>query len=153
MSFELVRIWVSTTTLLRCYVKNTKLRWRPRMSGATSGMGRTEFSAQAWYQCSDASCCSSGCKYHRWKCSDTTVAIPDDEEGDRLDRKLGSKSPCGWAKARSDPSRGPTTRQAVAKANRSEAAKCLPRLKRMTGVLGSAEPLDTRLRPMPSGKN
>jgi hypothetical protein len=50
MSFELVRIWVSTTTLLRCYVKNTKLRWRPRMSGATSGMGRTEFSAQAWYQ-------------------------------------------------------------------------------------------------------
>src|SRR6516162_358276 len=79
--------------------------------------------------------------------------IPDDEEGDRLDRKLGSKSPCGWAEARSDPSRGPTTRQAVAKANRSEAAKCLPRMKRMTGVLGSAEPIDTRLRPMPSGKN
>src|SRR5438067_2880156 len=39
---------------------------------------------------------------------------------------------------------GRTTRQAAAKANRREAAKCLPRLKRMTGALGSAELVNTR---------
>src|SRR5206468_5302390 len=78
-------------------------------------------------------------KNHRWKCSDTTVAILDDEEGDRLGRKLESKSLCGLAKVWSDPSERRTTQQAVAKANRSEAARCMPRLKRMTGVPGSAE--------------
>jgi hypothetical protein len=45
--------------------------------------------------CSEASKRSSRCKSCQWRYPDATVVISDGEKGDRLDRKLGSKSLCG----------------------------------------------------------
>ena len=42
--------------------------------------------------CSEASCRSSRWKTCQWKHPGATVVIPDGEKGDRLGRKLGSKS-------------------------------------------------------------
>src|SRR6516165_9396771 len=49
-----------------------------------------KFDPKPW--CSEASGRSSRWKSCRWRYPDATVVISDGEEGDRLDRKLGSKS-------------------------------------------------------------
>jgi hypothetical protein len=61
----------------------------------TSASFEARLAPSSYPTCSEDSCRSSRWKSCRWKCPSTTVVIPDGEEGDRLDRKLGSKS-LGW---------------------------------------------------------
>lgn len=66
--------------------------------------------------CSEASCCSSGCKSRRHRSPVDVVVISSSGEGDRPAGSLEVKAPVGWA-CRSDPYRGRATRQAAANAN------------------------------------
>lgn len=82
----------------------------------------------------------------------TSVVIPDNEEGDRIVENSGVKAPGGWAKAWSDP---PGGKQLVA--GRSSSEPVNPRMLILSeaddAVIRGAEPFHTRRRPMPSAKN
>ena len=56
--------------------------------------------------CSEDSCHSSGCESHRQNSSSDCRSYIQQREGRPTRGKPGSKSPCGWEKSWSDPSRG-----------------------------------------------
>ena len=95
--------------------------------------------------CSEASCRSSGCKSHQRRGPATAVVISSGGEGDRTAGSLDVKVPDGWETGRIRTG-GRANWQAVANVRTVEAPKWFPRVKRICGTVGSAEPLTSRRR-------
>jgi hypothetical protein len=87
------------------------------------------------FECSEASCHSSGCESRQQRSPVAVVVIPSNGEGDRSVESLEVKAPDGRA-YRSDPCRGARNLAGRSKCVNREAPKEVPRAKRIAGGLG-----------------
>jgi len=122
--------------------------WRGTISSAGvadrgKGTGRTAW--EPGRSCSEASCRSSGCESHQRRGPATAVVISSGGEGDQTVESLDVKVPDGWESGRIR-TEGRANWQAVANVRTVEAPKWFPRVKRICGTVGSAEPLTSRRR-------
>jgi hypothetical protein len=109
----------------------------------SKGTGRIAWEPEM--SCSEASCSSSGCESHQRRGPATAVVISSGGEGDQTVESLDVKVPDGWETGRIRTG-GRANWQAVANVRTVEAPKWFPRVKRICGTVGSAEPLTSRRR-------